>query len=285
MPLKTRDIGAQAKDASRAGQVNDTAQLLEAAQLAADRAAAFLREQEGRLAPEAWSEKGQGDFVTEVDRETERIVAGTLLGAAPGSRVVGEELTPGALGTGLVWVVDPLDGTTNFLHRFPYYAVSIGAVLDGVPIVGVVRHVPPGIRYHAVRGGGAWQDGARLAVSRVAEPKHALIGTGFPFKYVHLLPRYQRQFAAVMSRAAGVRRPGSAALDLCDVAAGRYDGFWELVLAPWDVAAGTLIVREAGGRVTRLDGGPLGLESGSLLAGNPRMHAALAAILNQVNDL
>ena len=261
--------------------MNDTAQLLEAAQLAADRAAAFLREQEGRLAPEAWSEKGQGDFVTEVDRETERIVAGTLLGAAPGSRVVGEELTPGALGTGLVWVVDPLDGTTNFLHRFPYYAVSIGAVLDGVPIVGVVRHVPPGIRYHAVRGGGAWQDGARLAVSRVAEPKHALIGTGFPFKYVHLLPRYQRQFAAVMSRAAGVRRPGSAALDLCDVAAGRYDGFWELVLAPWDVAAGTLIVREAGGRVTGLLGEDDVIRHGPIVAGNPAIHAWLLGVLEE----
>ena len=268
--------------------MNDTAQLLEAAQLAADRAAAFLREQEGRLAPEAWSEKGHGDFVTEVDRETERIIAGTLLAAVPGSSVQGEELSPDALTPdtrsptpGLIWIVDPLDGTTNFLHRFPYYAVSIGAVLDGVPIVGVVRHVPPGIRYHAVRGGGAWQDGARLAVSRVAEPKHALIGTGFPFKYVHLLPRYQRQFAAVMSRAAGVRRPGSAALDLCDVAAGRYDGFWELVLAPWDVAAGTLMVREAGGRVTGLLGEDDVIRHGPIVAGNPAIHAWLLGVLEE----
>ncbi len=271
--------------------MNDTTQLLDAAQLAADRAAAFLREQEGRLAPEAWSEKGHGDFVTEVDRETERIIAGTLLAAVPGSSVQGEELSPDALTPdtrsptpGLIWIVDPLDGTTNFLHRFPYYAVSIGAVLDGVPIVGVVRHVPPGIRYHAVRGGGAWQDGARLAVSRVAEPKHALIGTGFPFKYVHLLPRYQRQFAAVMSRAAGVRRPGSAALDLCDVAAGRYDGFWELVLAPWDVAAGTLMVREAGGRVTGLLGEDDVIRQGPIVAGNPVIHRWLLELLREIGN-
>ena len=258
----------------------DPRQLLSAAQLAADLAAAFLRRQEGRMAPESWSEKGRADFVTEVDRESERLIAETLTGAFPGSSVVGEELTPGPLPSGLVWVVDPLDGTTNFLHRFPYYAVSIGAVVDREPVAAVVQHVPPGTRYCAVKGGGAWHDGTPLHVSAVREPRQALIGTGFPFKYVEQLPRYQAQFAAVLWSAAGVRRPGSAALDLCDVAAGRFDGFWELILAPWDVAAGTLIVREAGGIVPGLDGTMDVIRHGSIVAGNPVIHAWLLELLN-----
>ena len=264
-----------------AWQVNpDARQLLAAAQLAADRAAAFLRREEGRLAPEAWSEKGRADFVTEVDRESERLITETLRKAFPDSAVVGEELSPGPLPAGLVWVVDPLDGTTNFLHRFPCYAVSIGALLEGEPLAAVVQHVRPGIRYHATRGGGAWQDEAPLHVSTIREPRHALIGTGFPFKFMDQLPQYQAQFAAVVAGAAGLRRPGSAALDLCDVAAGRFDGFWELVLAPWDVAAGTLIVREAGGLVTGLDGTREVIRHGSIVAGNPVIHAWLLELLN-----
>jgi myo-inositol-1(or 4)-monophosphatase len=262
---------------------DDAAQLLAAAQLAADRGAAFLRTQEGLQGPERWSEKGRADFVTEVDRETERLITGTLAQAVPGGRVIGEELTPGTLPAGLVWVVDPLDGTTNFLHRFPYWAVSIAAVRDGEILAGVIDHVPRGIRYHAARGAGAFLDGVPLHVSTIAEPKHALIGTGFPFKYVDLLPRYQRQFAAILAQAAGIRRPGSAALDLCDVAAGRFDGFWELALEAWDVAAGTLIVREAGGRVTDPAGDAGVLRHGPIVAGNPAIHRWLLGIL-QASD-
>jgi myo-inositol-1(or 4)-monophosphatase len=258
----------------------DERQLLAAAQLAADRAAALLRREEGRLGPDAWSEKGRADFVTEVDRDAERLIAETLLAAAPASVVVGEELTPDGAQSGLTWVVDPLDGTTNFLHRFPFYAVSIAALVDAEPVVGLVHHVSPGIRYHALAGGGAFQDGAPIKVSRVIDPRHALIGTGFPFKYMAQLPRYQAQFAAVLGSAAGIRRPGSAALDLCDVAAGRFDGFWELVLAPWDVAAGTLIVREAGGLVTGLDGDRHVIRRGSIVAGNPAIHPWLLGLLN-----
>ena len=263
----------------------DARQLLTAAQLAADRAAAFLRREEGRYGPAQWTEKGRADFVTEVDRESERLIAETLEAAAPGGTVLGEELTPDASTAplarpGLVWVVDPLDGTTNFLHRFPCYAVSIAAVVDGEPVAGVVHHVTAGIRYHATKGGGAFQDGVRLSVSRVGEPRHALIGTGFPFRHVEELPRYQAQFAAVAANAGGLRRPGSAALDLCDVAAGRFDGFWELTLAPWDVAAGTLIIREAGGVVTGLGGERGVIRHGSIVAGNPVIHAWLRELLN-----
>jgi myo-inositol-1(or 4)-monophosphatase len=261
---------------------SDLAQLLAAAQLAADRAAAFLREQEGRLGPESWSEKRPSDFVTEVDLAAERLIADVLVHEVPGSRVVGEELTPDGAREGLTWIVDPLDGTTNFLHRFPMYAVSIAAVRDREPLAGVVVHVPAGIRYHAVRGGGAWQDGSRIAVSAVREPRLALVGTGFPYSELEQLPLYQRQFAAVVRGSGGVRRPGSAALDLCDVAAGRFDGFWELALSPWDVAAGALLVREAGGVVTDHAGSTdVTTRRGSVVAGNPAIHAWLRELLHE----
>ena len=262
----------------------DARQLLAAAQLAANRAAPFLQREEGRRGPDQWSEKGRADFVTEVDRESERMIAETLLAAVPGSTMVGEELTPTAAAaprSGVAWVVDPLDGTTNFLHRFPFYAVSIGAVVDGEPAVGVVHHVSLGVRFHAVLGGGAFENGVPIHVSGITVPRQALIGTGFPYRYFdEELPRYQPQFAAVVENAGGLRRPGSAALDLCYVAAGRFDGFWELKLAPWDVAAGTVIVREAGGLVTGLDGERDVVRHGSIVAGNPAIHGWLMELLN-----
>ncbi len=258
-------------------------QLLDAARLASDRAARFLREQEGRMTERDWSLKGKADFVTEVDRESERLIAGLLREAAPESQVVGEELSPLAsrLPRGLVWIVDPLDGTTNYLHRFPIYAVSIAAALDGELLAGIVHHVPLDIRYTAARGGGAFQNGAPIAVSRLTEPGHALIGTGLPFYDMAHWATYHRQIESVAAGAAGIRRPGSAALDLADVAAGRYDGFWELKLAPWDVAAGTLLVREAGGLVTDLDGRADVLHHNPIVAGNPSIHAWLLETLNQ----
>ena len=246
---------------------SELTQLLAAAQLAADRAAAFLREQEGRLGPESWSEKRPSDFVTEVDLAAERLIAELLVSEVPGSRVVGEEFTPDGAREGLTWIVDPLDGTTNFLHRFPMYAVSIAAVRDGEPLVGVVVHVPAGIRYHAVHGGGAWQDGRRIAVSAVREPRLALVGTGFPYSELEQLPLYQRQFAAIVRGSGGVRRPGSAALDLCDV------------------AAGALLVREAGGVVTDHAGSTdVTTRRGSVVAGNPAIHAWLRDLLAATRD-
>lgn len=260
----------------------DGGQLLVAAQLAARGAADFLREQEGRMRPGDWTAKGKADFVTEVDRESERMIAEVLQESFPTSTVIGEELSPSSLdlrASPLTWIVDPLDGTTNFLHRFPFFAVSIGAVVDGELAAAVVLHVTPGLEYAAIRGRGAWQDGRPIGCSSITDPAHALIGTGFPFSLMDQLPLYQRQFATVATAVAGMRRPGSAALDLCDVAAGRFDGFWELRLAPWDVAAGTLIIREAGGIVTDLAGGPDVLGHSSIVAGNPAIHAWLLGVL------
>lgn len=231
--------------------------------------------------PADWQAKGHHDFVTAVDRRAEELIAATLLRGEPGSVVLGEEATPEAdHASGLVWVVDPLDGTTNFLHRYPAWAVSVAAAVEG-KVVAAAVHQPTALRSAiAWSGGGAWIGGDRLAVSDVVTPAHALIGTGFPFKHPELLPAYLPQLERVLASTSGVRRAGAAALDLLDVAAGRFDGFWELMLAPWDTAAGMLLVREAGGVVTRLDGAPLGVEHSGVVAGNPRIHEWLLGIVS-----
>ena len=262
--------------------MRDLLDLVAVAEAAADAAAAVLGTAD-RPAPEAWQEKGPSDYVTVVDRDAELAVADRLTTLMPGSIVVGEELTPEAGRDGrVVWIVDPLDGTTNYLHGYPQYAVSIAALAEGELAAGVILDVPRAVRYRAWRGGGAWAGSERLAVSRVERPEWALVGTGYPFKQPDLLPVYQRQFAAMMTATAGVRRAGSAALDLADVAQGRFDAFWELVLSPWDVAAGALLVREAGGLITTLDGDRDVLHTGAVVAGNPHLHPWLLDFLRKL---
>jgi myo-inositol-1(or 4)-monophosphatase len=255
--------------------------LLHLTKRAAAAASDYIRTVERPAGPSGWTAKSRRDFVTEVDRTAERLITEVLLAAEPGSRIVGEELSPEVVSGGLVWVVDPLDGTTNFLHDFPCYAVSIAAAVDGVLEAGVVVDVPRDRTYSAARGRGAWEDGRRLAVSRIADPDFALIGTGFPFRDNSGIEQYQRQFARISGATSGIRRPGAAALDLADVAAGRYDGFWEQRLSAWDLAAGVLLVREAGGVATDLSGRHVGVEHTGVVAGNPVIHAWLLA---QIRD-
>jgi myo-inositol-1(or 4)-monophosphatase len=249
----------------------------------ARRAAAAAAQQLRALTPPAardWIEKGPHDFVTEADRQAEALIRRELTRDVPGSTVVGEELSPKTARTGaLVWIVDPLDGTTNFLHGYPQYAVSIGAVVDGALSLGVVHDVVRDRSYWSAHGLGAWMGEQRLHVSGLAEPRRTLVGTGFPFKDLPLLRRYLDQFAAVVGATSGIRRAGAAALDLVDVAAGRLDGFWELSLAPWDVAGGVVLVREAGGVVTNLDGSSDVAQHGSIVAGNPQVHRWLLDVL------
>jgi myo-inositol-1(or 4)-monophosphatase len=158
--------------------------------------------------------------------------------------------------------------------------VSIAAVVDGVLEAAVVLHVPLDRLSTATRGGGAFENGKRLGVSTIVDPAHALIGTGFPFRDFERFDHYLAQLSRVVRGATGVRRPGSAAIDLADAAAGRLDGFWEQRLSAWDIAAGTLLVREAGGRVTDFAGRDLGIEHGEVLAGNPQIHRWLLEVLN-----
>ena len=251
----------------KARKVLEYHDLLPVAVAAAERAAAFIRQATRPQDPASWRQKGISDFVTEVDLESERIITDYLLQQVPDSAVRGEEFTPEEKAAELVWVVDPLDGTTNYLHGYPAYAVSIAAVMDGSPKVGVVLDVSRDLTYTAVADDGAWQGDVRLRVSGVTDPGAALIGTGFPFKVPDRLPQYIEQFTVLLRHTSGIRRAGSAALDLVDLALGRFDGFWELQLAPWDVAAGTILVREAGGVVTDTDGSHDVVKHGSIVAG------------------
>ena len=242
--------------------------------LAARAASKVITEAASHLEPLVWVEKGIADFVTQVDTDAEAAIAEIVKREFPDAAIVGEELTPdGALSEeGLTFIIDPLDGTTNFLPGFPHYAGSIGVVSGSEVIAGVVLNVPRGDLFTATLGSGTTRNGEKVKVSELSNPSRALIGTGFPFKDPEMLEGYAKQFVEVSRHTAGIRRAGSAALDLADVACGRFDGFWELVLSPWDVAAGILLIREAGGIVTDLSGAQSIPAHSPVVAGNPDIH-------------
>jgi len=253
--------------------------LLDALQAAARAGAAVIRDGERRRGALVWREKTATDFVSEIDTTAETRIIEELLARVPGAAILAEEsastLASAHRARGVTFVIDPLDGTTNFLHGVLEYAVSIAALVDDELAAGVVLHVPRDEWYTATRGGGAWCDGRRLAVSTIDTPDRSLIATGFPFQGGHDVEPYLAQMRRLMTHTAGLRRPGAASLDLAGVACGRFDGFWENRLAPWDIAAGILLVREAGGIVTDLAGAPCPVASTSLLAASPAMHGWL----------
>ncbi|MEW6059294.1 MAG: inositol monophosphatase family protein [Actinomycetota bacterium] len=223
-------------------------------------------------------QKGAGDYVTDVDRASERAIAETLA-SAPEIPVLGEE--GGGADGERYWVVDPLDGTTNYLHRFPAVGVSVALVEGGKPVIGVVHAPFLGETYVGEKGKGAVVErpGVEPAQLRVSElpPERGVVGTGFPFRHKKMLPRYLGVFRRCLERFEDLRRPGAASLDLAWVASGVFEGFFELGLSSWDVAAGALLIEEAGGVVTDWEGGP-GYLSGDILAGSPEVHAELLAI-------
>ncbi len=218
--------------------------------------------------------KGRNDFVSDVDRMAEEQIIHILRRAYPDHAILGEE--SGSHGEAdFEWVIDPLDGTTNFLHGFPHYAVSIALRHRGRLESGVIYDPLRQELFTARRGAGCQLDGRRLRVTRAKTIDGALLGTGFPFKNQQLLNPYLDMFRDVSGRASDLRRAGSAALDLAYVAAGRLDGFWELGLQPWDMAAGALMVKEAGGLVGDVTGGENHMQTGHIVAGNPKLFADL----------
>jgi myo-inositol-1(or 4)-monophosphatase len=259
-------------------------ELLDIALEAARGGALVIRDATAQRGKLVWETKGQSDFVSEVDKASELEIVSVIGRRLPDATVLGEELSPTVIASkGIVVIADPLDGTTNFLHGYPEYSVSIAIARDGVLCAGVVLNVARDEEFTARRGGGASLNGKRIHVSSLREPGRSLIGTGFPFKTLEKLPQYLQQFSLVMRGTAGIRRAGSAALDLSNVACGRFDAFWELVLAPWDVAAGMLMVQEAGGVVTDLDGNAAQVTAQSFVAGNPAMHAWLLQTVKRAN--
>ncbi len=248
--------------------------MLNTAVKAARRAAGIINRASGNLERIPVQDKSFNDFVTEVDRAAEAAIIDILHEAYPQHAILAEE--SGATGTSdFVWIIDPLDGTTNFLHGLPQYAVSIALAERGVPTQAVVYDPTRNELYTASRGVGAYLNDRRLRVSKRLKLREALIGTGFPFREFAHIDTYLAVLRDLMGTCAGVRRPGAAALDLAYVAAGRYDGFFEIGLKPWDIAAGALLITEAGGLVGDLEGENRHLQSGDILAGNPRIFGQL----------
>jgi myo-inositol-1(or 4)-monophosphatase len=263
------------------GPSPDDLDILREIEDAAQAAAAFIRRHDSMRAELTWDIKGESDFVSIIDRGAEALIRDMLFADGRPFTFIGEESAPGtSISAGLTVIVDPLDGTTNYLHGFPAYAVSIGALVDGELAAAVVLDIPRNECYTAVRNGGAFRDGHPIRVSSITDPALALIATGVPFRKPEQIERYLRQLPKVLATTSGIRRAGSAAIDLAHVACGRVDGFWELRLAPWDVAAGILLVREAGGLVTDFDGTPSTPAAAGYVAGNPAMHAWLLATVN-----
>lgn len=223
-------------------------------------------------------QKSKNDFATEVDRATEREIINIIKNAYPDHSILAEE-SGKHNGNDFVWVIDPLDGTTNFLHGFPQYAVSIALKHKERLEVAVVYDPLRNELFTAKRGGGAMLNNRRLRVTQQSSLKGALIGTGFPFKVQQHLDAYLAMFKALTVDSAGIRRTGSAALDLCYLAAGRLDGFWEIALQEWDIAAGLLIVKEAGGVITDFSFNDAYLNSGNVIAGNPKMHQLMYQLI------
>jgi myo-inositol-1(or 4)-monophosphatase len=240
---------------------------------AAARGAERVRAGEADRASLVWESKSRFDFVSDVDRASEVAIGETIATRHRDATLLAEEGSPDAPSTrGLVFVADPLDGTTNFLHGVPWYAVSVAALVDGMPVAGAIINVPTGELFTATAGGGARRAGQPMRVSDTADPARALIATGFPFSRDEEIARYLPLLPAIMRATSGIRRAGAAALDLADVAAARYDAFFELRLSPWDIAAGLLLVREAGGRATTLEGVDAPVAETSVVAGGPWMH-------------
>ncbi|HEX7440745.1 MAG TPA: inositol monophosphatase family protein [Caldimonas sp.] len=225
--------------------------------------------------------KSPNDFVTEVDHAAEAAVIDILLGAYPGHGILAEESgrARGARDSDYVWIIDPLDGTTNFIHGFPVYAVSIALAFKGQVQQAVVYDPTRNDLFFASKGRGAFLNDKRLRVSKRIRMAECLIGTGFPFRKGDNFKRYLKMFEAVMQNCAGLRRPGAAALDLCYVAAGYTDGFFETGLSPWDIAAGSLLITEAGGLVGNFTGDADYLYQREVVAGNPKIYAQLVQLL------
>lgn len=231
--------------------------------------------------------KSPNDFVTEVDQAAEQAIIDVLLSAYPGHGILAEESgrSHGAQHSDYVWIIDPLDGTTNFIHGFPVYAVSIALAYKDQIQQAVVYDPTRNDLFYASKGRGAFLNDKRLRVSKRTRLQESLIGTGFPFRKGDNPKRYLQMFEAVMQNCAGLRRPGAAALDLCYVAAGYYDGFFETGLSPWDVAAGSLLITEAGGLIGNFTGESDYLYQREVVAGSPKIYGQLIPLLSPFTQI
>ncbi len=255
---------------------------LEKAEEAARLAGAHIIANLGRLKADEIDSKQAADFVTRVDRESENMIVGLIKKSFPDHSFLAEESHHEKYVGGYRWIIDPLDGTTNFIHQYPVFAVSVALEHEGDIVIGTVYDPLRNEMFSAIQNEGAFLNGKPISVSGRSDRESSLVATGFPFRRKELIDDYLRLFRAVLLKVSDVRRAGSAALDLVHVASGRCDAFFELALSPWDIAAGSLIIKEAGGRITDFKGGEDYLDSGNVVAGTPVIHGVLIEEVKRV---
>ena len=254
--------------------------MLNTAIKAARRAGKVIMRHHDRLDRLSVESKGHNDYVSEIDRMAEAEIIDVLRSAYPDHAVLAEE-SGRTTGNDYLWIIDPLDGTTNYLHGYPQFAVSIALHYQNKPSQAVVFDPLHNELFTASRGGGAQLNDRRIRVSKLSTLETSLLGTGFPFREMRHLDDYLAIFKALLPETAGIRRAGSAALDLAYVAAGRLDGFWEYGLQPWDMAAGALLIQEAGGLVTDFAGSPDFMQNGNVVGGNLKLVKALLQVIHK----
>ena len=241
-----------------------------------EEAAAFIRSQAGKVDADKIETKSRNSLVSYVDKEAERIIVEGLGKIIPNAGYITEEGTVTQQTSEYTWVIDPLDGTTNFLQQIPVYAVSIGLLHEEKLILGVVSDVEHRETFYAWKGGGAWCNGKPIHVSQLSDVNDAVVATGFPYASRDVLPQLTAVFDYFLKNARGSRRLGSAAIDLAYVACGRFDAYYETTLNPWDIAGGIIIVEEAGGHVTDFSGGGDMMNNGQVIAAPKELHAMVA---------
>lgn len=257
----------------------EKSRLLEVACEAADKAASVVSGEVQKVLEVDF--KGATDLVTQADVAAEEIIIETISSYFPEHQFLTEEAGKKSTDSDFLWIIDPIDGTTNFVHGYPFYAVSIAVCEKEETLAGVVNHVPFGDVYTATRGGGAQCNGKRISVSNTRTLNHALLATGFAYEHDEIWARNMDYFRTFTDITQGVRRAGAASLDFCHVARGWLDGFWEFGLNPWDMAAGALIVREAGGRISRPDSSTFSIYGRDILASNGEIHQEMVEVLQR----
>ena len=261
---------------------NNLKPYLEIAEKAALQAGVVLKEHFGKVSPSMISEKAKNDFVTDVDKKSETIIKNLIRSHFNDHDILAEESTPEKHSSPFRWIIDPLDGTLNYIHGLPSFAISIALEIEGELAVGLIYEPLRDIVYSAMKDKGAFKNGRRMLVSGDGVLSSSLIATGFPFRIKDVIDTYLTAFRGLFMRSTGIRRCGSACLDLAYTADGIFGGFFEIGLSPWDVAAGALIVKEAGGVITDFTGGNLFLKSGNVIAGSGSVHAEMLEIIQKV---
>ncbi len=236
----------------------------------------------GHLSKEDIQTKQAFDFVTKVDRWSEAVIMQTIREKFPSHLFLSEETLKQEDTGDYRWIIDPLDGTTNYIHSYPMFSVSIALQYKSEVVLGVVFDPVRDELFHAVKGGGSFLNNKKIIVSGVASPDKSLIATGFPFRAKEMIDHYLRAFKEIFREVSDIRRAGSAAIDLAYIAAGRFEGFFELALSPWDIAAGSLLIKEAGGLITDFGGGEDYLSTGNIVAGNKSIQPEILKIVKEV---